>query len=60
MAFNTAAVMFPPNPTAPLKVTKSPVDAPWDVSVTVITAEPFVATKGLLLIVLDARKGVMS
>ena len=41
--FNTAAVIFPPNETAPKKVTKFPLIAPFPASVTVTMLEPFTA-----------------
>ena len=39
----TAAVIKPPKVAAPLNVTKSPLAAPWDESVTVNVVDPLVA-----------------
>ena len=52
--------MLPPSDAAPEKVTKSPLAAPWLLSVTLIELEPSVAPKVTSPAEVVARIGVMS
>ena len=52
--------MLPPKEAAPEKVTKSFTTQPWFTSVTVITAEPFVAEKVTSPAAVVSLIGVMS
>ena len=52
--------MFPPSDTAPEKVTKSPLAAPWAVSVTLIELDPSVAPNVTSPAAVVDRIGVMS
>ena len=59
-AFSRVSVMVPPSDTAPEKVTKSSVRAPWAVWLTTITSEPSEAAKVTSPGSVVSRSGVMS